>query len=134
MLLLAAVCFWGPYEPASNHNSVQQMPYTVGRGDDDDIGRPATRASVVLPVQMQGFLKDCNFRQIVNHRSAGNPANIAPAVCPVPSGAKAQHGKSCYNENDLICYDPARFFPSGVHPRSDVCSGGLRPDPRCVAG
>ena len=58
MLLLAAVCFWGPYEPASNHNSVQQMPYTVGRGDDDDIGRPATRASVVLPVQMQGFLKD----------------------------------------------------------------------------
>ena len=100
MLLLAAVCFWGPYEPASNHNSVQQMPYTVGRGDDDDIGRPATRASVVLPVQMQGFLKDCNFRQIVNHRSAGNPANIAPAVCPVPSGAKAQHGKSYYNEYD----------------------------------
>jgi hypothetical protein len=34
------------------------MPYTVRRGDDDDIGRPATRASVVLPVQMQGFLKD----------------------------------------------------------------------------
>jgi hypothetical protein len=74
---VAAVCFWRPYEPASNHNSVQQMPYTVRRGDDEDIGRPATRASVVLPVQMQGFLKDCNFRQIVNHRSAGNPANIA---------------------------------------------------------